>query len=193
MEVVSDSTYVVNCFRQRWWAGWHRRDWRNAQGKPVANRDLWEPLLALALGDEAPVSLALGEGPLGRPLERGGRPVGPEPRPLGPGRLGLSAPAPRPGGAVWWSGGPARTIGAMELNGISAIVTGGASGLGAATARALGAEGVRVTVFDRNDEGAKAVAAEVGGNDVAGDVTEPDGLPAGGRPGRRGRAACASP
>lgn len=61
----------------------------------------------------------------------------------------------------------------MELNGISAIVTGGASGLGAATARALAAEGVWVTVFDRNAEGAKSVAAEVGGNDVAGDVTEP--------------------
>ena len=55
----------------------------------------------------------------------------------------------------------------MELNGISAVVTGGASGLGAATARALGAEGVRVTVFDRNEEGAKAVAAEIGGNYVA--------------------------
>ena len=45
----SDSTYVVNCFRQRWWEGWHRRGWRNSQGKPVANRDLWEPLLDLAL------------------------------------------------------------------------------------------------------------------------------------------------
>ncbi|MGP8059119.1 MAG: ribonuclease H [Acidimicrobiales bacterium] len=56
VEVVSDSTYVVNCFRQRWWAGWHRRDWRNAQGKPVANRDLWEPLLDLALGDEARIT-----------------------------------------------------------------------------------------------------------------------------------------
>jgi len=62
----------------------------------------------------------------------------------------------------------------MELNGISAIVTGGASGLGAATAHALSAEGVRVTVFDRNAEGAKSVAAEIGGNDVAGDVTDPD-------------------
>ncbi|MGH9089531.1 MAG: ribonuclease H family protein [Acidimicrobiales bacterium] len=47
--VRSDSTYVVNCFRDRWWAGWHRRGWRNSQGKPVANRELWEPLLALAL------------------------------------------------------------------------------------------------------------------------------------------------
>jgi len=60
----------------------------------------------------------------------------------------------------------------MELNGTSAIVTGGASGLGAATAAALSAQGVRVTVFDRNEEGAKTVAAEVGGNFVAGDVTE---------------------
>jgi NAD(P)-dependent dehydrogenase (short-subunit alcohol dehydrogenase family) len=62
----------------------------------------------------------------------------------------------------------------MELSDISAIVTGGASGLGAATARALGAEGVRVTVFDRNEEGAKALADEVGGNYLGGDVTVPD-------------------
>lgn len=49
LHVHSDSTYVVNCFRQRWWEGWRRRGWKNSQGKPVANRDLWEPLLALAL------------------------------------------------------------------------------------------------------------------------------------------------
>jgi ribonuclease HI len=49
LHVRSDSTYVVNCFRDRWWAGWQRRGWKNTAGKPVANRDLWEPLLALAL------------------------------------------------------------------------------------------------------------------------------------------------
>lgn len=43
--VVSDSTYVVNCFRDRWWEGWLDRDWINSQKKPVANRDLWEPLV----------------------------------------------------------------------------------------------------------------------------------------------------
>jgi ribonuclease HI len=43
--VVSDSTYVVNCFRDRWWQGWLDRDWINSQSKPVANRDLWEPLV----------------------------------------------------------------------------------------------------------------------------------------------------
>ena len=43
--VVSDSTYVVNCFRDRWWVGWMKRDWTNSLKKPVANRDLWEPLV----------------------------------------------------------------------------------------------------------------------------------------------------
>jgi uncharacterized phage-like protein YoqJ len=47
LEVVSDSTYVVNCFRDRWWEGWLRRGWTNSQKKPVANRDLWEPLIEL--------------------------------------------------------------------------------------------------------------------------------------------------
>jgi ribonuclease HI len=56
IEVVSDSTYVVNCFHQRWWAGWYRREWRNAAGKPVANRDLWEPLLEQALDPARSVS-----------------------------------------------------------------------------------------------------------------------------------------
>lgn len=45
--VVSDSTYVVNCFRDRWWAGWRRRGWTTSAKKPVANRDLWEPLVDL--------------------------------------------------------------------------------------------------------------------------------------------------
>jgi ribonuclease HI len=45
IEVVSDSTYVVHCFRDRWWEGWMRRGWTNSQRKPVANRDLWEPLI----------------------------------------------------------------------------------------------------------------------------------------------------
>jgi ribonuclease HI/uncharacterized phage-like protein YoqJ len=47
LEVVSDSTYVVNCFRDRWWEGWIARGWTNSQRKPVANRDLWEPLIEL--------------------------------------------------------------------------------------------------------------------------------------------------
>ena len=45
--VVSDSTYVVNCFRDLWWQGWLDRDWLTSARKPVANRDLWEPLVGL--------------------------------------------------------------------------------------------------------------------------------------------------
>jgi hypothetical protein len=45
LDVVSDSTYVVNCFRDRWWEGWLSRGWVNKQKKPVANRELWEPLI----------------------------------------------------------------------------------------------------------------------------------------------------
>lgn len=48
-EVVSDSTYVVNCFRDRWWEGWKARGWLNKARQPVANRDLWEPLIDLYL------------------------------------------------------------------------------------------------------------------------------------------------
>ena len=53
--VVSDSTYVVNCFRDRWYDGWRARGWTNTARKPVANRDLWEPFVTLVLerGDVA--------------------------------------------------------------------------------------------------------------------------------------------
>ena len=50
LEIYSDSTYVVNCFRDEWWVGWERRGWRNSQKKPVANQDLWKPLIAAVKG-----------------------------------------------------------------------------------------------------------------------------------------------
>jgi NAD(P)-dependent dehydrogenase (short-subunit alcohol dehydrogenase family) len=64
----------------------------------------------------------------------------------------------------------------MEINGSAAIITGGASGLGEATARVLAGRGVRVTVFDKNEDRAKQVVAEIGGqaNYVGGDVTDPE-------------------
>lgn len=45
--IVSDSTYVVNCFRDRWWVRWQSNGWKNSKKEPVANRDLWEPLVAI--------------------------------------------------------------------------------------------------------------------------------------------------
>jgi ribonuclease HI len=43
--IVSDSSYVVNCFRQGWYQTWQRNGWQNTKREPVANRDLWQPLV----------------------------------------------------------------------------------------------------------------------------------------------------
>ena len=59
----------------------------------------------------------------------------------------------------------------MELNNTSAVVTGGASGLGEATARELSARGVKVVLADLNDERGTALAKEIGGAYVHCDVT----------------------
>ncbi|MGQ0848284.1 MAG: SDR family oxidoreductase [Actinomycetota bacterium] len=62
----------------------------------------------------------------------------------------------------------------MDLNGVSAIVTGGASGLGAATVRRLAKAGATVVIADLQDEKGEALAAEVGGAYVHADVTNND-------------------
>ena len=64
----------------------------------------------------------------------------------------------------------------MNLNGISVFVTGGGSGLGAATARLMAQKGAKVAVYDLNKDNAAAVAAEVKGIALTGDVaSEADG------------------
>ena len=68
----------------------------------------------------------------------------------------------------------------MKLEtGISAVVTGGASGLGAATARALAAKGVKVAIFDLNKDKGEALAAEIGGVFCEVNVTSDDSVDAG--------------
>ena len=62
----------------------------------------------------------------------------------------------------------------MDLNGIGALVAGGASGLGEATARELAARGARVTVADLNEQRGAALAAELGGGFARADVTAED-------------------
>ena len=59
----------------------------------------------------------------------------------------------------------------MKIAGQVALVTGGASGLGAATARELARRGAKVTVLDRNGSGAQAVATEIGGLGLECDIT----------------------
>jgi ribonuclease HI len=49
LTIVSDSTYVVNCINNKWYANWQRNGWRNSQKQPVANQDLWKPMIELYL------------------------------------------------------------------------------------------------------------------------------------------------
>src|SRR6476620_5108167 len=63
---------------------------------------------------------------------------------------------------------------AMEIEGNGALVVGGASGLGAATARRLRAQGAALTIADVNAEKGEALADELGVAFVAGDVREED-------------------
>ncbi|WP_394688203.1 SDR family NAD(P)-dependent oxidoreductase [Hoeflea sp.] len=60
----------------------------------------------------------------------------------------------------------------MEVNGKAAIVTGGGSGLGAATARALAKAGAKVSLLDVNLAQAEAVAQDIGGRAFACDVSD---------------------
>ena len=66
--IVSDSTYVVNCFRDRWYDGWLKRGWKNSQKQPVANRDLWEPLLDLYLARRPAITFSWVKGHSGHPM-----------------------------------------------------------------------------------------------------------------------------
>jgi NAD(P)-dependent dehydrogenase (short-subunit alcohol dehydrogenase family) len=66
----------------------------------------------------------------------------------------------------------------MLLNDVAVLITGGGSGLGAATARAMAAKGAKVAVLDQNQENAEKVAAEIKGVALLGDVTSEDDVKA---------------
>jgi NAD(P)-dependent dehydrogenase (short-subunit alcohol dehydrogenase family) len=67
----------------------------------------------------------------------------------------------------------------MRISGTAAVVTGGASGLGAATARALAARGAKVAIFDISAAAGEAVAGEIGGVFCRVDVTDDDSVDGG--------------
>ena len=46
IDLYTDSSYVMNCFRDRWFERWEKNGWLGAGKRPVTNRDLWERLIA---------------------------------------------------------------------------------------------------------------------------------------------------
>jgi ribonuclease HI len=60
VRVFSDSSYLVNCFRQGWYKNWQKNGWKTSQKKSVENRELWEQLIALTEGQTCEFYLVKG-------------------------------------------------------------------------------------------------------------------------------------
>ena len=43
--VYSDSAYIINCYKQKWYNKWQINDWKNSKKEPVANKELWKQLI----------------------------------------------------------------------------------------------------------------------------------------------------
>lgn len=50
IEIITDSAYLCNCFKDKWYIGWKKNGWKNSKKEPVANREFWEKLLQLVEG-----------------------------------------------------------------------------------------------------------------------------------------------
>ena len=55
--VYVDSAYIYNCFNDMWYIRWLKNDWKNANKKPVANKDLWEEILNIYLNSKEQISV----------------------------------------------------------------------------------------------------------------------------------------
>jgi len=47
IDLYTDSAYVANCFKQKWYINWNRNGWLNSNKEPVANQDLWKRFIKL--------------------------------------------------------------------------------------------------------------------------------------------------
>ena len=45
VEIISDSSYCVRCYKDKWWKNWEKNGWLNSKKQPVANKELWELLI----------------------------------------------------------------------------------------------------------------------------------------------------
>ena len=47
IEVYTDSAYISNCFKEKWWIKWEQHNWKTSTKKDVKNKDLWQQLLKI--------------------------------------------------------------------------------------------------------------------------------------------------
>ena len=69
LRIFSDSSYLVNCFRNKWYVSWQKNGWKNSKKQPVENRELWEILLGLLENNKAEFFLVKGH----QKLKEGGK------------------------------------------------------------------------------------------------------------------------
>lgn len=43
--VYSDSSYAINCYKEKWYENWRKNNWKNSKKEPVANKELWQELI----------------------------------------------------------------------------------------------------------------------------------------------------
>ena len=48
VSIYTDSAYIVNCFKEKWYESWKKKNWHNSKKQPVANKDLWVQLISLS-------------------------------------------------------------------------------------------------------------------------------------------------
>lgn len=68
LTIHSDSEYVVKAFNDGWIDGWQRKGWRNSKGREVANKQLWQTLVALVKSRPGPISFNWVKGHNGDPM-----------------------------------------------------------------------------------------------------------------------------
>ena len=68
LKIFSDSSYLINCFKNKWYEGWQKNGWKNSKKQPVENQDLWVRLLDL-LAKQGPAEFFLVKGHVKTPTE----------------------------------------------------------------------------------------------------------------------------
>lgn len=60
IHIYSDSSYLINCFKNKWYESWQKNGWKNSKKEPVENKELWEELLGLLAKHKCSFNLVKG-------------------------------------------------------------------------------------------------------------------------------------